>query len=463
MDSSMHRRRFMGAMASVAALANGCGGGGGASSPPPPPPGGSSHPNVLMIAIDDLNDWVGYLGGHPQVKTPAMDALAKRSTAFARAYCNAPVCSASRASALTGLTPQQTGVFDLDHTFRQVNPGKPMMVDMLRAAGYSTAEYGKVDHNFTLGDQPLPTPIPYANKECSGSDTLEVGAFDWGPAPGPDSAMPDYRFGQQAIDFLQQRPIDSPFYLAVGFVRTHVGWYVPQRFFDMYPVNSVVIPEGPPDDLDDLGPAGKSIALMYNFHDCITRQNLWADAVRAYLASISWVDSQIARVIAALDASPHADNTVVVLWSDHGFHLGEKFHWHKLALWERCTRIPFLIREPAQSSGQTSKRCVSLVDMAPTILDYAGVQPAYPMSGTSLKPLIASPTRAWDRPVLITKDEHDHAIRTEAWRYIRYTSGERELYGEAADPGEISNLANVPGHDAIMAELDALMPPKPAG
>ena len=414
---------------------------------------------MLFIAIDDLNDWVGFLGGHPQVQTPGMDALAARSTMFKRAYCAAPVCSASRATVLSGLSVEHTGVYDLDHTFRGVNPGKKEVDDMFADAGYLIQRYGKVDHEFsTHVDQPLPSPMPYANHVCPAP--IGEGAFDWGPAPSGDAAQPDYQYAQSGINFLNAAH-DKPFFLSVGFARPHVGWYVPQRFFDMYPKDTLQLPPAPPDDLNDLGPAGTAIALKFNFHQCITSQNLWADAVQAYLASISWVDTQLARLIAALDASAYADNTIVVLWSDHGFHLGEKFHWHKLALWERCTRVPMLIRTPGQAAGQTVEACVSLRDLTPTLLDYCSVSRAYAMDGNNLSPLLADPDLAWDHPVLTTKDQHDHAIRTPDWRYIRYASGERELYDEKADPGELHNLQSNSAYDAVMAQLDALMPPKP--
>jgi arylsulfatase A-like enzyme len=422
--------------------------------PAPPPP-----PNVLFVSIDDLNDWVGFLGGHPQVRTPAMDALAARASVFQRAYCNAPVCSASRASVLSGLSVQNTGVYFNEQTFLGVNPGKKQLDDMFADAGYLTRRFGKVDHFYsTHVDQPLPPTMPHANKACPAP--LGEGAFDWGPAPGADAAQPDHQYAQSGIDFLAQRH-DQPFFLSVGFVRPHLGWYVPQRFFDMYPKDSLALPPAPPDDLNDLGPAGRAAALKFNFHNCITRQGLWADAVQAYLASISWTDSQLGRLIAALDASPHADNTIVVLWSDHGFHLGEKFHWHKLALWERATRVPLLVRSAGQTAGTSIGACVSLRDLAPTLLAACGVTPAYPMDGRDLGPLLAQPDRAWDHPVLTTKDQHDHAIRTPRWRYIRYASGERELYDEHADPGELNNLSGQAVHEAVMAQLDALMPPRP--
>jgi arylsulfatase A-like enzyme len=369
------------------------------------------------------------------------------------------VCSASRANVLSGLSVQHTGVYYLDQTFLGVNPGKKQIDDMFADAGYLKQRYGKVDHVYsTHVDQPLPATMPYANKVCPAP--VGEGAFDWGPAPNGDAAQPDYQYAQSGIDFLSAAH-DKPFFLSVGFARPHTGWYVPQRYFDMYPKDTLVLPSGPSDDLEDLGTAGKAAALKFNFHKCITDQNLWADAVQAYLASISWVDSQLARLLAALDASAYANNTIVVVWSDHGFHLGEKFHWQKLALWERATRVPLLIRVPGQSERVTVDTCVSLRDLAPTLLDRCGVAPAYAMDGISLNPLIADPNLPWDYPVLTTKDQHDHAIRTPSWRYIRYANGERELYDERADPGELHNLASDSQYESVMAQLDALMPPKP--
>lgn len=455
-EGHVKRRDFL-KMASLATTLPACG---GSDSGPPPIVPSADHPNILQIVIDDLNDWVGFLGGHPQVQTPFMDALAGRSTILERAYCTAPVCSASRAGALSGLSVQSTGVGDLSQTFTTMNPGKREFDQMLAGAGYRMKRYGKVDHEYTTSShfhQPLPTVTPASNQQCAPAN--DEGAFDWAPMLEDDSEFPDYKYAQQGIDFLQAQPADQAFCLSVGLVRTHLAWYVPKRFFDRYPTEGIVVPQVPADDLADIGPVGQSYALKFNFHQCITGQSLWSDAVRAYLASISWVDEQVGRLLAALDDSPHAAHTLVVLWSDNAFHLGEKFHWHKQTLWERSTRVPFLIRLPGQTGSVRQSHCVSLRDLAPTVLDACHVTGDYPMDGTSLLPLLRNPGMSWERPALMSLDGIHHAVRTDQWRYIRYNSGERELYDEVNDPDEFINLAGLPAYSSLMAQLDALLPP----
>ena len=471
------RREFIQHSALLPALLSGCGGGGGgaegpagapagaptgelpAPAPGNPAPGGNRRPNVLVITIDDLNDWVGFLGGHPQVKTPNMDALAAQSTIFRRAYCNAPVCNPSRSSAWSGLSVQDTKVFDNNTDLITVTPRAVLLPDHLAVNGYASRLLGKVYHTSEPVIDPLPPSAPASNLACAGSSAMpRIGLFDWAALDLDDSAMPDYQSVQTAQDFLGQAH-DAPFFLTVGMTRTHVGWYVPKKYFDQYPLESIQVPVVPENDLDDLPWSGKSTALQFQFHRCITSQSLWPAAVQAYLASISFVDAQIGRLLATLRASPYADNTMVVLWSDNGFHLGEKFHWHKLALWEPATRVPFLVKAPGQVQSRRVEAPVSLIDMMPTVLDYCGVAAPYAMAGRSLRPLIQDPATPWNHPVLTTKDQKNHAIRTARWRYIRYANGDRELYDMQADPREWTNLAKDPAHAAVIAQLDPLMPP----
>ena len=456
----INRRRLLQAVGATALpTLTSCGRDGNTTTPTP-----STRPNVLFISIDDLNDWVGFLGGHPQVMTPNLDKLAARSTVFERAYCTAPLCSPSRAGALSGLSVQSTQVYDNKATFRSVNPNKPQVDDALAGQGYKTARFGKIDHLYQEVEQPMSPPqpdAPYSNPYCPLQKGL--GGLDWGPAPGGDEVQPDYVYAQQGIDFINayQKNSSQPFFLSVGFVRAHFGWWLPQRFFDMYPaIDKIHLPYVYAQDLDDLGSRGRSIALDLNVHACMTAHDgLWASAVRAYLASITWVDTQVGRLLDALEASPHANNTVIVLWSDQGNHLGEKLHWNKLALWEHATRVPFVISLPKQNQTQRVSFPVSLRDMVPTIYEMCQAQAPYPMDGRSLVPLLQDPSKTWDYPVLTTLNQHDHAIRTRDWRYIRYINNERELYDERSDSEELYNLAADPAYATLIAELDSLMPP----
>ncbi len=418
-------------------------------------------PNVLMIAIDDLNDWVGFLRGHPDVQTPNLDRLAARSTVFRQAYCNAPVCAPSRYSALSGLSVQQTKVFDNATRPRIANPGIVFLPEHLARNGYESRLVGKIYHTY-LNAVPHPAPpvTPATNLRCPGAGP---GAFDWAPLDIDDSAMPDYQFTQSAIDFLGQAHA-KPFFLGLGLLRTHVAWFLPRKYFDLYPEGSFRLTPWRKGDLDDVPAAGRALAFGVGENTCIASQHLKASAIRAYLASISFVDAQVGRVLDALDASIHAKSTAVILWSDNGFHLGEKLHWHKQTLWERSTRVPFTISLPGQTANGNVRQPVSLVDLMPTVLELCGnVTPPYAMAGRSLVPLLAAPATPWNYPVLMTHGQYDYAIRTARWRYIRYGNGDRELYDCGTDPHEWTNLAGDTALQPLMTRLGRLMPSQVAG
>jgi arylsulfatase A-like enzyme len=465
------RREFLHHLKWVAltsGLLGGCGGGsgGGSGSSSSPPPQG---PNILAIVIDDLNDWCGFLGGNSQARTPNIDALAARSTAFLRNYCSAPLCNPSRCSLWSGLSVQNTGVYDNNTSLQTVTPQAVLLPDYLAEHGYAAALHGKVYHTYDMVQEPFPGRIPDRNLVCSGYPTMVTeGLFDWGGMDVDDDQMPDWIYTQNGIDFLQGASTGRPFFLGVGMVRTHVAWYVPQKWIDMFPLADVKIPDVPANDLDDIPPEGRALALTFGFYDCIADQGRWAEAVQAYLASIAFVDSQVGRLMAALDASPHADNTIVVLFSDNGFHLGQKFHWHKQALWEQTTRVPLIVRTPGQATGATVDAAVSLVDLFPTLMELTGLPGPYPLDGTSLAPLLAEPATPWDHPVLMTNATTDaagdstgvidYAIRSNLYRYIQYHAGGRELYLEGGDPGEFSNVAADPQYAGILADLSAYVP-----
>ncbi len=466
----MDRRTFLNLTALSAAVA-GCGGGTSTGTPPPPPPPPPpAQPNVVVVVIDDLNDWVGYLG-NTQVKTPNLDALAARSTAFLRAYCNDPLCNPSRSSAWSGLTPQQTKVYDNWTSLSHTNTSARLLPAWLQTNGYEIAQFGKVNHVYDAAGEtePVPAVLPETNKQCSGYPAVTpAGLFDWGPIPVDDTGMPDYAYTTRAIDFINGSH-SAPFMACLGLLRTHVALYVPQKYLDMFPIDQIQLPDVPADDLDDIPAVGQQVALFENSQACITGQNLWASAVQAYLASIAFVDTQVGRLMDALDASGHSNDTIVILWSDNGFHLGQKFHWHKQALWEPATHVPLLVRMPGQTAGATVSSAVSMIDLYPTVVDLCGLTAPYALSGRSLKPLLTTPDMNWDFPVLMTNavmdaqnkyatSQYDYAIRTNQYRYIRYRDGSKELYDDLADPNEFTNVASLPANAALIAQLDALMP-----
>jgi len=404
-----------------------------------------ARPNILFIAIDDLNDWTGFLGGHPQVKTPNLDRLARESVVFTRAYCSAPACNPSRASLLCGVRPSTSGVYHNDNPWRLQMPDTATLFQHFTANGYKVHGGGKLFHN-SFNDQPSwevywsrPGDPEPKGKPLNG--IANAAHFDWGPLDATDADMGDAKLTDWAARFLKQKH-DRPFLLAVGYIRPHLPWYVPRKYFDDFPLDGVRLPLVKAGDLDDVPPAGVRIAKPDGDHAKVLATNNWHRAVQGYLASIEFVDAQVGRLLDAFRVSPHAGNTIVVVWGDHGWHLGQKEHWRKFALWEEATRVPLLIRAAGdQGRGGRCERTVSLLDLYPTLCEMAGVPVPKHCEGDSIKRLVEQPGAAWDRPVVTTHGYKNHAVRSERWRYIRYADGSEELYDHEADPREWINLA----------------------
>jgi arylsulfatase A-like enzyme len=438
----------------------------------PAPAEEPARPNVLFIAVDDLNDWTGFLDGHPGVQTPNLDRLASRGRAFTRAYCAAPACNPSRTAALTGRRPSTTGVYHNNQPWRPVLKDAVTLPQHFAAAGYRVAGGGKIFHNSF--DDPASWPERFPVRRNPEPDDRPVNGiagaahFDWGPLDVPDSAMGDHQLVSWAADWLEQ-PQDRPFFLAVGLTKPHLPWYVPRAYFDRHPLSEIVLPQVKADDLADVPPLGREIARPDGDHRRVVEARQWEEAVRGYLASITFADAQIGRLIEALDASPHGRNTIIVLWGDHGWHLGEKEHWRKFALWERATRVPLIVVAPGVAEpGTTSDRTVSLLDLYPTLIELTGVPGRSGLEGDSIVPLLKDPDAAWERPVLTTHGRENHAVRSGRWRYIRYRDGGEELYDHEADPHEWSNLADDPKWSRVKSELsrwlpDANAPDAPSG
>ena len=429
---------------------------------------GENRPNVLFLAIDDLNDWIGCLGGHPDVKTPNLDRLARRGVLFTNAYCAAPACNPSRAALMTGIRPSSSGVYVNPQPWRQ----SPVLKDAVTlsqhfmAHGYTAKGSGKIYHggypdpaswDEYWPDQKRNRPNDPAPPRKPMNGIAKTAHFDWGPLDVANEDMGDWKVADWTCEQLKKKH-DKPFFLACGIFRPHLPWYVPQKYFDMYPADKVTLPNVKEDDLDDVPPLGKKMSGGRD-HAKVLKHNQWRKAVQGYLASITFTDDCVGRVIDALDKSDYTDNTVIVLWSDHGWHLGEKLHWRKFALWEEATHNVMMFVVPGVT--KTGGRCewpVNLLDIYPTLVDLCGLRKKPELDGISLVPLLKDPNGDWERPTLTTHGKDNHSVRSRRWRYIRYLDGTEELYDHEKDEMEWTNLANNPKYKEVKAELAKWLP-----
>jgi arylsulfatase A-like enzyme len=425
----------------------------------------AAKPNVLFIAIDDLNDWVGCLGGHPDTKTPHLDALAARGVNFTNAHCPAPLCNASRAALMTGVRPSTSGVYENPQPWRQ-SPALKNAVTIpqhFMAHGYTAMGSGKIYHG-AFPDPPSWNDFaPSQQRNVFGNPNPpgrplngipNAAHFDWGPVDVDDSAMGDTKTVQWVASQLAEKH-DKPFFLACGLTRPHLPWYVPKKYFERFPLDKLRLPEVKEDDLKDVPEVARQIARPTGDHAKVIRHDQWRKAVQAYLAAVSFCDERIGQLMTAFDASPHRDDTIIVLWSDHGWHLGEKLHWRKFSLWEESTRnLLFIIAPGVTKPGTLCDAPVNLIDIYPTLIDLCGLSPPpKQIESTSLLPLLKDAKTAWDRPSLCTFRKGNHSLRSRRYRYTRYHDASEELYDHQTDPNEWTNLADRPEHEALKKEL----------
>ena len=445
-------------------------------------------PNVIFIAVDDLNDWVGYLGGHPQSKTPNIDKFAKKGVSFTRAYSSAPLCNPSRVSLLTGILPSNSGVYGNQENFREYLPNVITLMQYFKKYGYITMGGGKIFHRYNhIGDSAswdqyfiIKTDMRNPrniNSKFNGRDKSlpHKNLFNWGPIDVNDEEMSDVKVAKWAISEIQKEH-EKPFFLAFGFTKPHLPWYVPRKYFKKFPLDEIIFPIVLEDDLNDLPPFGKKLAKeIYqvssgkNFngtgireHKLVVENNQWKKGVQAYLATINFVDKYLGEFLDALDKSKYADNTIIVLWGDHGWHLGEKQHWRKMALWENSTRTPLIIYHPNKIKNNTVINTpISFIDIYPTLIDLCGLPPKKNgLDGKSFFQLLKNPSLNWDKPVLMTFGQGNHAVRTSRWRYIQYYDGTNELYDHNNDPHEWVNLSGNNNYIKIIEELKKHIPKK---
>ena len=442
------------------------------------------RPNILFIAVDDLNDWLGCMGGHPQAQTPNIDGLAKEGVLFANAHCAAPLCNPSRTALLFGKRPTTTGVVGNRDDWRTFDSlkGSESLPQLFRRNGYFTAAAGKIfhaNHGGWRGALSHAEGAPYAGRSGFGQpdawderfpaktiqlpmapiliDTHRNGInhhWDWGPIDFKADVTEDGQTSRWAVRQLRTDH-DKPFFLAIGIYRPHDPQYAPSEYFDEHPLAAVELPTILKSDLDDVPEIAKRYTRTANNYEAMIRKhNALQSATRGYLASVTFADAMIGRVLRALEASQYADNTIVVLFSDHGYHIGEKQKYHKGTLWEESTRVPLIVSAPGVSTaGAISTRAVSLVDLYPTLTELASLDSPRDLDGESLVPLLRDPAAPRRSAALTTRQGQHHSIRTDRWRYIRYSDGSEELYDHEADEMEWNNLAGESTHARTKAQL----------
>ncbi len=453
--------------------------------------------NVLFIVSDDLTNNALACYGSPVARTPNIDALAKKGVRFGRAYCQFPLCNPSRASFMTGLRPDTTKVYENATQFRKNVPDIQSMPQTFRKAGYYVARVGKLYHYGVpaqigtdgLDDKPswMKTVNPRGRDKDDEDDGLIFslapkgkgsgrygGVLSWLASGGDDPDMTDGKIAAETVKLIEANK-GKPFFLACGFFRPHTPYVAPKKYFDLYPADKMKLAEVP--EGHRKGHPAPAFGSHKKEQEALT-DDLRRKALQAYHASTSHMDTQVGVVLSALERLKLADSTIVVFFSDHGYHLGEHGLWQKMSLWENSARVPLLIYDPrAKGNGKPCGRTVELVDLHATLADLAGIE-APKTDGASLAPLLADPAAKWDRPAItqvsrgtptVTGDKigktpwfMGYSVRDERYRYTEWDGGKKgtQLYDMEKDPAETKNLADDPAHAETVKRLKALLPKK---
>ncbi|MFC1760731.1 sulfatase [Planctomycetota bacterium] len=439
--------------------------------------------NVLFIAIDDLNDWVGCLGGNPQAITPNLDKLAEGGMVMNKAYCPATVCCPSRTALLTGKNATYTGVYGNSQNLKRAPKAKHLetLPEYFGNRGYYTLSTGKIFHKH--GDPTAPGGVDQGqwafhefveSKGGNGGmawmerpevEGIKAGGtdFSWGACNAAVEETKDYVACQWAADQLQGDFDGKPFFLALGISKPHLSWVVPQQFFDLYPLDKLNQVPIFRDDLDDIVRAdGKPIFKPGGRFLLADKTGMHKNAQRAYLACVSYADYCLGVVFNALAKSKYADNTIVMVWGDHGWYLSEKMQYGKTELWERAARVPFIVKVPGITPpGVKCEGVVNLIDMYPTLLELCGLQPNKENDGRSFAKLLANPSMPWNEPTLTTYQYKNHSLTDGRYRYTWYggkADGAEELYDHSSDPMEHTNLASNPEYAEVIARFKKYLP-----
>ena len=440
------------------------------------------QPNVLFISLDDMNDWIEPLGGNPQSQTPNLLAFSKEAVNFTKNYCASPGCNPSRGALLTGMHTYRTGLYSNYQDWRKI----PEMANaitlnqMFKNAGYFTAGAGKIYHYEQVDSLGWDTYYPSITKPMPDDNfpsktpanmprfKYSYNMFDWGPLSISDEETGDYSSVRYISEQLNKKQ-DKPFFLACGIYRPHHPWYVPQKYFDQYPLEKIQLPPLLENDTDDLGPVAKELVTRGgNYHKHILAAGQWKKAIQGYLAAIAFSDAMVGRLLQNLSKSAYAENTIVVIWSDHGWQLGQKNHWRKFALWENVIRSVLMIKVPktaalpqGSAKGQATTNLTSLLDIYPTLAELCQLPKPKEVDGKSLLAILKDPHKKVLRPIISTYDYGSYSVRYDKWHYIRYIDDSEELYDLESDPNEWHNLDKKPALNKTKEKLANFIPKNP--
>jgi arylsulfatase A-like enzyme len=447
-----------------------------------------NRPNILFIAIDDMNDWTTLFDPGNPIETPNLLRLASRGCFFTKAYCTTAACNPSRTAIMTGLHATTTGIYSNEKGWAETLPDVVTLPQHFMKHGYASRGGGKIFHHGRTGNDRPDNPsfqeffkmrqhanAPEINyngyiKDTPGIKFLARHSFDWGVH---DVEKHTDEYTVEYIEGVMEREWNSgmkhPMFLAAGIFRPHLPFWAPPRSFDHYPLNELVMPPMPGNDLDDVGEIARRMAhTEYFIYSNVTKKPAGHPGslqrmVQSYQASATFSDEMVGRLLDKLDETGMRDNTIIVLWSDHGYHLGDKEACVKFTLWEKANHVPFIIVAPGVTTP--GSRCdvpVSLLDIYPTLAELAGLPPKAGIDGQSLVPLLENPDAKWDRPALMTMGRGNHAVRSRNWRYIRYSDGTEELYDQLQDPWNHNNLAGNQEYAPVIAEHKKWLPEREA-
>ncbi|MCM2372940.1 sulfatase [Aporhodopirellula aestuarii] len=420
----------------------------------------ADRPNVLFIAVDDLNHWLTHLDRNPQARTPNFDRLAERGVTFTNAHCAVPACEPSRCALMGGRRPWTTGCYYNGHAWKQYQPaGDGLSAQFLRA-GYHVAGAGKIYHSMKYHPSEWTEYMSTSGLSSNGPGVKKMDGFhdDVTHPKLKDDDLLDWHAVDYCIERIEKES-DQPFFVACGLYKPHLPFVVPRKYYDAFPLETIELPPHIENDLDDVPPSGVKMAKPDGDHAKLLKSGRWKAAIQSYLATCAYTDMNLGRLLDALDASPNADNTIICLWSDHGWSFGEKEHWRKFALWEETTRTPLIWVVPGVTTpGTRCNRPVDLMSLYPTLCELTGIATPSHVSGHGITELLKDPKAEWRFPAITTHGRGNHSVKTETHRYIRYADGGEELYDVLQDPYEWKNLAMDPSFTAIKEELAAWLP-----